>query len=57
LLTPIYRRFLELFSSLLNTKAKNNAKFLDLTQKCYEASKVRDFIECLKHGLKSIKGK
>ena len=30
LLTPVYKRFLELFTTLLNSKSANNQKFLDL---------------------------
>ena len=44
LLTPIYRRFLELFTSILNAKSPNNQKFLDLLQKCYESNKIKEFI-------------
>ena len=36
LLTPVYRLFLEVFTSLLNTQASNNAKFLTLMQKTFE---------------------
>ena len=44
LLTPIYRQFLELFTSILNAKSPNNQKFLDLLQKCYESNKIKEFI-------------
>ena len=55
LLTPIYRLFLDVFSALLNTQASNNAKFLALMQKTFEQNQVKEFIQCLNHGLKSIK--
>ena len=57
LLTPVYKCFLELFTSVLNAKSTNNQKFLDLLQKCYETNKIKEFIQCLKHGLKSITAK
>ena len=55
LLTPVYRLFLEVFSALLNTKADNNQKFLRLMQKTFEQNQIKEFIQCLNHGLKSIK--
>ena len=55
LLTPIYRLFLEVFRALLNGEAPNNAKFLGLMQQCFEQNQVKEFVQCLKHGLKSIK--
>ena len=36
LLTPVYRLFLEVFRALLNASAPNNAKFMNLMQKCFE---------------------
>ena len=36
LVTPVYRLFREVFGSALNPQAPNNAKFLELMQKCFE---------------------
>lgn len=55
LLTPVYRLFLQVFSDLLNAQAQNNAKFLSLMQSCFELNQINKFVQCLKHGLKSIK--
>ena len=55
LLKPIYGLFLEVFSSLLNKEASSNQKFLDILQKTFEQNKINDFIQCLNHGMKSIK--
>ena len=55
LLRPIYELFREVFCSMLNAEAKNNAKFLQLMQKSFEMNQVKEFIQCLNHGLKSIK--
>lgn len=55
LLKPIYGLFLEVFSTLLNKEASSNAKFLDIIQKTFEQNKINDFIQCLNHGMKSIK--
>lgn len=57
LLTPVYKRFLEQFTTLMASDSDNNQKFLDLTQKCYENNKVKDFVQCLNHGMKSLKAK
>jgi len=38
-------------------KSSKNQKFLDLTQKCFEENQVKEFIQCLAHGLQSIKSK
>ena len=54
LLRPIYERFLYVFKSLF--KNDKNQKFLDLIQKCYEENRVKDFLQCLNHGLTSIQG-
>jgi midasin (ATPase involved in ribosome maturation) len=56
LLKPVYELFLHLFSSLFE-KTQKNQEFLDLTQKCYQANKVKEFCKCLLHGLGSIKKK
>lgn len=56
LLKPIYENFLSLFLGLF-TKTPNNQKFLDLTQRCYENSKVKEFCQCMQHGMTSIKSK
>ena len=56
LLKPIYENFLQLFSILFE-RTKNNKKFLETTQKCYEASRVKEFCQCLQHGFQSIKAK
>jgi len=55
LLKPVYELFLHIFKRLF--KQEKNQKFLDLTQKCYEENQIRDFIQCLTHGLTSIKSK
>tara|TARA_B110000285_G_scaffold231311_1_gene299734 strand:+ start:88 stop:975 length:888 start_codon:yes stop_codon:yes gene_type:complete len=55
LLKPVYELFLALFRKLF--KAGKNQKFLDLAQTCYEGNQVKEFIECLNHGLFSIKSK
>ncbi len=38
-----------------NLEKKKN--FLDLTQKCYEENRVKEFIKCLNHGLSGFRGK
>ena len=55
LLKPVYELFLLLFKRLF--KSDKNQKFLDLTQKCYEENQIKEFIQCLSHGLSSIKSK
>eukprot|EP00347_Sterkiella_histriomuscorum_P024492 403330924 len=54
LLKPIYEKFLYVFRSIF--KSDKNQKFLDLAQKCYEENRVKDFLQCLNHGLQSISG-
>lgn len=56
LLKPIYELFLFVFSELFQ-KTQNNTKFLDLTQKCYQANRVKEFLQCIQHGLASIRAK
>jgi len=55
LLKPVYELFLRLFKRLF--KSDKNQKFLDLVQKCYEENQIKEFIQCLSHGLSSIKSK
>ena len=55
LLKPVYEFFLSIFRKLF--KSGKNQKFLDLTQNCYEQNQVKEFIQCLTHGLGSIKSK
>lgn len=55
LLTPVYRLFLHVFASLLNKESTNNQKFLKLMQRSFEQNQIKEFIQCLNHGLKSIK--
>ena len=55
LLKPAYELFLSLFKRLF--KSDKNEKFLDLTQKCYEENQFKEFIQCLSHGLSSVKSK
>jgi midasin len=55
LLKPIYENFLSIFRKLF--KSGKNQKFLDLAQSCYEQNQVKEFIQCLTHGLTSIKSK
>ena len=43
MLRPLYELFLTLFKSEFKNLEKNK-KFLDLTQKCYEENKVREFL-------------
>ena len=57
LLKPVYERFLHLFRTLIPSQSANNVKFLDLIQKCFSQKKVREFVQCLSHGFKSIQGK
>lgn len=46
LLKPIYEHFLYVFSEMFQ-KTKNNTKFLDVTQKCYQANRVKEFLQCI----------
>ena len=55
LLKPVYEQFLGLFRMAF--KSDKNQKFLDLLQKCYEENQIREFIQCLGHGLASLQGK
>lgn len=55
LLRPTYSLFLEVFKTLF--KSDKNEKFLQLMHKSYEANQFREFIQCLGHGLQSVKGK
>lgn len=55
LLKPAYELFLGLFKKLFKTG--KNQQFLDLAQTCYEGNQVKEFIQCLNHGLQSIKSK
>jgi len=55
LLKPAYELFLRTFRKLF--KSDKNQQFLDLTQKCYEQNQLRQFIQCLSHGLQSIQAK
>ena len=43
LLKPLYESFLSLFKSEFKNLEKNK-KFLDLTQKCYEENRVKEFL-------------
>jgi midasin len=43
LLKPIYENFLQVFKEEFKNIEKNK-KFLDLTQKCYEENKIKEFI-------------
>ena len=43
LLKPLYEKFLSLFKTEFKNLEKNK-KFLDLTQKCYEENRVKEFI-------------
>ena len=54
LLKPVYRLFLEVFKTALKADTPNNQKFLALIQKTYEANQIKEFIQCLNHGMKSI---
>jgi len=56
LLRPLYEKFLEIFKHEFKNLDKNK-KFLDLTQKCYEENRVKEFLQCLNHGIAAIKGK
>ena len=56
LLKPLYEKFLSLFKTEFKNLEKNK-KFLDLTQKCYEENRVKEFIQCLNHGLNAVRGK
>ena len=56
LLKPLYELFLSVFKAEFKNLEKNK-KFLDLTQKCYEENKVREFLQCLNHGLSAVRGK
>lgn len=56
LLKPLYQDFLCTFMTEF-PKEEKNRKYLDLTQKCYEENRVREFIQCINHGIKAIKGK
>ena len=42
LLKPIYEQFLSVFLELFQ-RTLNNQKYLDLTQKCFEDNKVKEF--------------
>jgi len=55
LLKPTYEYFLGLFKKAF--KSDKNQKFLDLMQKCYEENQIKEFIQCLSHGLTSLKAK
>jgi len=55
LLKPLYEQFLHVFKTEFK-KLDKNKKFLDLTQKCYEENRVKEFLQCLNHGLNAIKG-
>jgi midasin len=55
LLKPVYELFLGVFKKLF--KSGKNQKFLDLAQTCYEENQVKEFIQCLTHGVTSIKSK
>jgi len=56
LLKPLYELFLSVFKSEFKSLEKNK-KFLDLTQKCYEENRVKEFLQCLNHGVSAIRGK
>ena len=56
LLGPVYELFLETFLTEFKS-AEKNRKFLDLTQKTYEENRVKEFIQCLQHGVKALHGK
>ena len=56
LLKPLYEKFLGLFKTEFKNLEKNK-KFLDLTQKCYEENRVKEFIQCLNHGLSAVRAK
>ena len=53
LLKPIYETFLSIFLELFE-KTANNQRFLDVAQKCFENNKVKEFCQCMQHGLTSI---
>lgn len=55
LLKPAYELFLKTFKKLFKPEA--NQEFLDLIQKCYEQNQLREFVQCLAHGHKSIQAK
>jgi midasin len=55
LLKPAYALFLDVFKTMFKTG--KNADFLALMQKTYEESQLREFIQCMCHGLTSIKSK
>ena len=56
LLRPLYELFLTIFKEEFKNFEKNR-KFLDLTQKCYEDNRVKEFLQCLNHGVGAIRGK
>lgn len=54
LLKPLYEHFLTVFKAEFK-KLEKNKKYLDLTQKCYEENRVKEFLQCLNHGMSAIK--
>ena len=56
LLRPVYELFLSVFKTEFK-KPEKNKRFLELTQKTYEDNKVKEFIQCLNHGLEAVKAK
>ena len=55
LLRPVYELFLKEFKGAF--KSGKNQDFLDTTQKCYEEGQVKLFLQCLNHGLESLRKK
>lgn len=55
LLKPTYELFLNLFNTLF--EPSKNRDFLDVTQKCYEGNQFKEFLQCINHGLTSIRAK
>ena len=57
LLKPVYKDFRRTFMELLPADSANNKKFLDLIQMCYQGNRIKDFIQCLNHGMKTLQKK
>lgn len=55
IIKPIYSLFLKVFKGVFGNK--KNQDFLKTTHKFYEKSAGREFVQCLEHGLASIKAK
>ena len=54
LLKPLYEQFLFVFKREMK---KDNQKFLDLVQHTYETGKIKDFLQCIDHGLEALSKK